>query len=851
MNSRDRPHIFLPGDPTSEPFTSVSAGGGNDSAPFGGNRANHGKSLTKELETALDSTSVDSETSGTYITFESFEGLELSLESLDPQRKGEQPELLSVQEVSTAGGIVQYATVFIPDGKRQYFIKLLSEYVATSGQEKAANAKLVEGIRSIQRATIRQLWTDPDDLFPNAEGGACWWEVWLRNRDGNELQRFTEFAARHSLETSAHYLGFGDRTVALLRATTAKLTEAFDALDDIAELRLPHDDTSFLTSLSSFEQRDWENDLLARLRPAEATAPVVCVLDTGVQASHPLLRQSLAQEDVHSADPAWSLSPIHRHGTEMAGLALYGDLNGAIVSSDEIRLHHGLESVIVMPGEDTNARDLFGAITARAIDLPEIQAADRRRVFMLAVSARASMLPINGDKPIARVEAGKPTSWSSTIDALSFGRAIDDTNPKFTYLDRDEPRRERLFIVSTGNIRDVRAEDDPLARSDLEPVEDPAQAWNAIAVGAYAEKDNMAGAAARFDGYVPLAKKGELSPVSRTSVTFDGKKWPFKPDVVADGGNVAASPGGTSVDTPENLALLTTRLQRIGEGPFTTTRDTSAATAQVAGIAADIFSVYPDMRPETVRALVVHSAEWTDVMKARVEAEKTKSGAVTLLHRYGMGVPNLARAIRSATDALTLVAESTIHPYEREGSSQSGKAREMNLHELPWPTEQLASLGEANVRLRVTLSYFVEPNPSSRGWTGRYIYPSHGLRFAVLRPEDRVESFRQRINLRARDDGSKPIDLRTEKGWTFGSHQQDAPGSLHTDIWTGTAAELASKGAVAIYPVAGWWKNRPQLDQSDSGVPYSLVVSIESPDIEVDLWTPVAAQVATGVEIEI
>jgi hypothetical protein len=136
-------------------------------------------------------------------------------------------------------------------------------------------------------------------------------------------------------------------------------------------------------------------------------------------------------------------------------------------------------------------------------------------------------------------------------------------------------------------------------------------------------------------------------------------------------------------------------------------------------------------------------------MCSRVDAEANKTRRVSLLRRYGMGVPDCTRALRSATDALTLIAEARIHPYEREAGSP-GKVREMNLHQLPWPTEELESLGEAMVRLRVTLSYFVEPNPSSRGWTGRYVYPSHGLRFATRRPEESVETFRQRINTRAR-----------------------------------------------------------------------------------------------------
>ncbi|WP_205629593.1 S8 family peptidase [Jiangella muralis] len=576
----------------------------------------------------------------------------------------------------------------------------------------------------------------------------------------------------------------------------------------------------------------------------------MCILDTGVQDGHPLLTDSIAPADVHVADARWHGRPIQPHGTEMAGLALYSDLQGAITDTHTVHLRHRLESVKLLPDHGENDRDLYGAVTARSVDRPEIQAAHRARVFMLAVTAPRPVTSSPESEPAERPEAGRPTSWSATIDALAFGRAIDDTDPKFTYLDRDEVRRPRLFVISAGNIGGIIAADDHLARSDVEPVEDPAQSWNALTVGAYSAHDDMAGAPGHFAGYVPIAQRGELSPVSRTSVVFDRKKWPFKPDVVANGGNVAASPDRTDVDTPPNLALLTTRLQRPGEGFFTTTRDTSAATARVAAIAADVYATYPDFRPETVRALIVHSAQWTEAMGDRFSGETSRARRVSLLRRYGMGVPDATRALRSAADALTLIAEAQIHPYEREQGSSTGKVREMNLHQLPWPIEQLEALGGAQVQLRVTLSYFIEPNPSSRGWTGRYIYPSHGLRFATKRPEESLESFRQRLNTRARLDGQRPPTLDTETGWLFGSNQQQAPGSLHTDIWTGTAADLASKGAIAVYPVAGWWKNRRDYDQSDQGVDYSLVVSIESPEVEVDLWTPVAGQIAPMVEVK-
>lgn len=849
MANRDRSHLLVPTSPVSEPFTLTGNGGGGDREPFQLDRYSHGRRLQGELTAALAPKDADTEPVGTYITFVSFPGLELALQSLDPQARGEQPELVAVSEEPTALGVTQMATVYVPEGKKGYFLDRLAKFVETSGLDRVRNAALVEGIQSIRRATILELWTEPRRLFPDNDGLRYWWEVWLRKRDGRSLERFKSYAREHGHSTSAHYIGFGDRTVILLQATVAELADMFASIDDIAELRRPHDVATVLTQMPASEQSSWVQDLLDRLEPAGDDAPAVCVIDTGVQAGHPLLAGSLSDGDSHVADVMWQLRPVFGHGTEMAGLALYGDLQEALTTGMNVRLLHRLESVKFLPDSGSNERDLYAAITARSVDRPEIQSADRSRVFMLAVTVPRPHVG-DGLRPLER-DNGKPTSWSATIDALSYGRSIDDSDPNFTYLDRDQPAKPRLFVISAGNIRNISPADDPLERSDLEPVEDPAQAWNGLTVGAFTDKDDMSGALPIFEGYVPLSPRGQLSPVSRTSVTFDRKKWPFKPDVVAEGGNVAVSSDRTGADTPESLAVLTTRLQRLGQGAFTTTRDTSAATAQVAAIAADVMAAYPDLRPETVRALVVHSAEWTPEMLAELDGARTKTEKVSRLRRYGMGVPSGERALRSAADALTLISEAQIRPYEREGSSNAGKAREMNLHALPWPKAELEGLGEVEVKLRVTLSYFIEPNPSSRGWSGRYAYPSHGLRFAVRRPTESIQDFRKRINTRARTEGETRLQVSSdsEQRWLFGTNQQQAPGSLHTDVWTGPAVELANKEAIAVYPVAGWWKDRGAFDQSERGVRYSLVVSIESPNVEIDLWTPVAQQIAPEIVI--
>lgn len=246
-------------------------------------------------------------------------------------------------------------------------------------------------------------------------------------------------------------------------------------------------------------------------------------------------------------------------------------------------------------------------------------------------------------------------------------------------------------------------------------------------------------------------------------------------------------------------------------------------------MAAAVTAEYPTLWPETVRGLIVHSAEWTAAMRGQFAAVGTrKQQRSSLLRRYGYGVPALDRCLRSATNALTLIAQDTIHPY------RAGKLREMHTHDLPWPARELANLGDIPVRLRVTLSYFVEPNPTRRGQRTRYRYASHQLRFEMKQPTETNDEFQKRLNRRALDEeGQRPVTDGGLDGWYLGPGARNR-GSLHGDLWDGTAADLANRGRVAVYPVSGWWKELTGRDRSDVGARYSLTISIESP---AETWT--------------
>src|SRR5690606_24331448 len=202
----------------------------------------------------------------------------------------------------------------------------------------------------------------------------------------------------------------------------------------------------------------------------------------------------------------------------------------------------------------------------------------------------------------------------------------------------------------------------------------------------------------------------------------------------------------------------------------------------------------------------------------------------TLLRHCGHGVPSESVALWSASNALTMIAQADLTPFEdvkdTNGNIVRFRAREMKLHALPWPIEELDALGAMQVEMRVTLSYFIEPNPSARGWTRRYLYESHGLRFDVKRPLETDMDFLERINRRARDEENRRHhSAGPDDGWIVGP-QLRRVGSIQSDRWRGSASDLAARGQIGVYRTTGGWRERPRRQRWNRKARYALIVSI-------------------------
>ncbi|WP_161533408.1 hypothetical protein [Bradyrhizobium sp. LCT2] len=82
------------------------------------------------------------------------------------------------------------------------------------------------------------------------------------------------------------------------------------------------------------------------------------------------------------------------------------------------------------------------------------------------------------------------------------------------------------------------------------------------------------------------------------------------------------------------------------------------------------------------------------------------------------------------------------------------------------------------IEMRVTLSYFAEPSPGERGWDRKYGYPSHGLRFKVIRPTETLEQFKLRINTYDREEDNDEGHAGETGYWELGTGKP-TNGSIH------------------------------------------------------------------------
>jgi hypothetical protein len=821
MPSFLREHIVVNNRTETLPYTSNASGRSKVVARTGLDREAQGNHVRERFEAAVAAFREDGEDAFVYLIFRSALGFLLDLDKFD-DKKGNY-RLASYKKIQTpdenAGDDVFYeAAVYLNKKAVSKFLKKIEQYIHknTPGTTNPKHQTLIANIEDIRAATLESFWQEPEIPFPVRDENT-WWEVWLsrNNQEGTDrLEPVFSVLGDAGIQIGHRQLRFPEHFVFLIRGTANQLASSILYTDRLAEIRRPKETADFFTYLDRQEQTKWIDDLRRRVDNLASESIIsICLLDTGVNHSHPLLQDLILEKDLDTVDPQWTKSDSHHqgHGTQMAGLALYGDLTESLASAERIQICYHLESIKLIEHRRNHDPELYGAVTQEAISRGVIMNPGNKRIVCMAVTSREL------------IHKGRPSSWSAAVDQIAFGSVI-------------EPNNSILMFLSSGNVDLEERINFPIANEDY-TIEDPAQAFNAVTVGAYTLKDKLD--LTVYPGVTLLASRGQMAPCNTTSLTWEND-WCRKPDIVMEGGNQAIL--NNAIIDLDSLQLLSIAKGGLAKPLLSTFGDTSGATALASRFAAELYHRYPHLWPETIRALMIHSADWTPAMLGnRTIVQLSSDEQLSLISQVGYGVPNLQKAIYSANNSLCLIAQRDLKPFKLEESIV--KTDEFHLFDFPWPSETLQELFAQQVMAKITLSYFVEPNPGNKQYDLSASYRSHGLRFKMIDSNESLNAFKARVSKAMKEDD---YEKEGHEHWLLGDKVRNK-GSIHKDIWQGTAADLATRNRIAVYPVGGWWKSRKKKQRYNHSIRYSLIMSIESPNNDIDIYTPVLNQVSIEV----
>lgn len=537
-------HIIIPqGIKRDIDYSSIVSGGGRSFIPER-NRQEHAQYLQKRFDAIkAENTEVKQQMtalslparSGTYLEISSALGYDLVSKSLEDQKA--KIQLLNIRQVTTEDDQKQtFATIYIPHGEEKVLLGKLHKYATEECNGKPKNDILFRSIEDVKLALLEALWTDNQKDFPTERND--WYEVWIRilgiekTTINQQCNRFkTSLQSLHIPYKEDSILTFPERAVFLVYANKTSLANLLACSDQLAELRMGRTLAGFLFNKNRSEQQEWVDDLRSRIQINNNTSSVICVLDSGVNNGHPLLELVIPQKNCGTV-VGQGIADGNGHGTRMCGTVIYGDMSSCLANNQKIQIDNQVGSVKLLPHNRPNPKEIWGALTEQAVATSEIIFPRKTVCYCMAITAEDS-------------EQGKPTSWSGAVDSIAYNNG----------------NIGRLFMVSAGNIRDINFFDKDIINAypknhSLRPIQNPAQAWNALTIGAFT--NIVAPNSLELVGYDRVAPVGGISPFSRTSSLW-GKTALIKPEVIFEGGNLYKTNDSLlPFSTHQDLELMTT-----------------------------------------------------------------------------------------------------------------------------------------------------------------------------------------------------------------------------------------------------------------------------------------------------
>ena len=532
------------------------------------------------------------------------------------------------------------------------------------------------------------------------------------------------------------------------------------------------------------------------LSPSDS-APVVCVIDSGIQEEHIYLSPAIVASDSCSLIPNDS-SPSDEvngggHGTRVAGAVLYPN---TIPVDGDYELPCWVRNLRVLDKDNILPKELFPPkILSKAVEMYSKENTVTTKIFNHSIGSR---------KPC---QMKHMTSWAAEIDSLSYNNDV-------------------LFIQAAGNVdrNVIRAywqagfPYPAYLERELCRISDPAQSLQALTVGSVSNSDF------NTEDIVSLGQVDKVSPFSRSGPGI----WDvIKPEVVEYGGTYAYNKGSNPPILTTPPEVCPELIRKSPEGPAFSKDDvgTSFAAPKVTYIASQVEKILPKSPSLLYRALIAQSAHWP-----KREYPFSKEESISLLRHIGYGIPNAHRATSNDEYRITLITSSLMEIGENEA----------HVFKIPIP-EELSSVGEDyDVLIEITLSYAANPRRTRRSVKS---YLSTWLDWRCSRIGETAENFSKRIfetGSIVDDDGDFNWVLGDQKNHGLADGFSRSNGTLQKDWCVIKSNQLSDAFCIAVRGHKGWgglFKAK-----------YSLAVSFEAINQDIAIYEPIRAEIENIIE---
>lgn len=567
-----------------------------------------------------------------------------------------------------------------------------------------------------------------------------------------------------------------------------------------ADLLLEHRDVRLVdlmprTGISYQQMNVPLEHLPANLPAPPADAPRICILDSGINSNHPLLRSATAEVEsfIDGEEPDDDVG----HGTAVAGIALYGDLEQCLAAKfwkPEVWLYSG-KIMSKAPGLDE-----------AIFDPQTIEQGIEKAVEYFAGEHGCRIFNLSIGNENAPYDGRHIRGIAYTLDRLA--REYDI-----------------LFVVSAGNFRgtetvpktDWRTDYPDYLLAEESSIIDPAPALNVLTVGAlanhtataneqrYGEQEITALSPAAEDQPAPFTRHGSLL------------KGTIKPDLVAHGGNLALSVQNYYVQpgpSYQRLGVLTINHDFIGTTLLKDISGTSFSAPYITHLAGRLLGFYPKASANLLRALLVNHADLPAACRVAFPGDLGKH----LRQVAGYGKVNADTLFRSTEAQVVLLAEDAIENDTHQ------------FFELPLPDNFLRS-NRATRRLRITLAY----SPPVR--TTRLEYVATKISYCLIQGKS-LSDVQQHFNQTLKKETKKISDSRAQDREI--TAQEREKGTVQSSIWLFKQLKPGEKWFIVVTRMDKEWGEElcAELEK------YALVATVSDRDNqEVQLYTQIQMRI--------